>query len=143
MENFTCVVIGTIAAVVSDESFNIPSPSASAAIRTASALSEFLKKEEAIAQRFASELYKVIIGCLPPYKHSTRRRKSGVQREKMWRAYHGMRTSDLYNKLWKDIITLGFLNTMSSLLLVCGKQAFSQANKSLLRCYHYFNTKLS
>ena len=80
-----------MASVRTDESFQIPSPSATAAVETAKKMSDYLCNDvnRDMVREYCENLYDMLAGCL-----SGKYKRSQYQREKMWTKYHELRTSD-------------------------------------------------
>ncbi len=90
-----------VSSVMTDESFNIPSPLASEAVRTATAMSTYINEDvnREVVNKYSLNLFDMLTGCL-----SDKYKRSEFQRERMWAKYHQLRTSDLYREFWTQFV---------------------------------------
>ena len=94
---------GASESVTRDKGFKLPSVPASAALSTASKLTEWMSKREneAAVIEFSEKLVESLKGCL---FHITGSHKS--KRERMWRKFHTLRISGPFKDLWQNFLRL-------------------------------------
>ncbi len=87
--------------VLTDSAFQVPSPDASTALRTARAISDWSKRSEnaAALHKFVKYLISQLMPCLGTDKQSLRTRQT-----KMWGGYHQLRTSVKFVAEWKTFL---------------------------------------
>ena len=93
---FLCVANSLLVAVVDkvlkNESFHLPSPCATATISAARVVSAWIKENNSTANKFEKDLVSSLTNCLEQPKVKS----ANTNRERMWRAYHQLRTSGGY-----------------------------------------------
>ena len=107
-------------------------PQASASLATATKLFEWMNDElnEEVVKVFAKKLIDCIHNCLPTDDTSM---STKIQREKMWKSYHSLRTSDTFVKLWHDFLDLAAL-AVADLGFYKGGSDEQNARKELAKC---------
>ena len=91
-----------IAGVIRDPTFRIETEPASSCLQMAHHLSSWVSEHQDIALQFEKELVALLLSCMPQISPTSKGCKTS--REKMWRAYHTLRTSDKYVLKWKEFL---------------------------------------
>ena len=86
-----------VESVLADESFKLPSPIAADALSTAQKLAASFGTNQQLISKFAEKLVRTL---MPTFESKASSCK--VRREKMWRKYHSIRTSE-YKALWEQL----------------------------------------
>ena len=89
-----------IASVISDPTFRIESEPASYCLKLAYHLSSWIPERQDITIPFERELIVLLLSCM----QQTTSKGCKTTREKMWRAYHTLRTSQKYTLKWKEFL---------------------------------------
>ena len=88
------LLVAAVDRVLKDATFQLPSPCATATISAARAVSSWIKENSSAVNKFEKDLVLSLTACLEQPKVKS----ANINREKMWRAYHQLRTSDGYIK---------------------------------------------
>ena len=95
------LVVKAFKAILEDESFKLPSPQASAALKAASFMLEWVScgcdANKQCFDIFSSKLVKYLRICLPANPQQS-------DREEMWCRFHTLRTSKDFFILWNDFL---------------------------------------
>jgi hypothetical protein len=130
------MVSEAVSSVTTDESFQIPSPYASAAVSTATRLNIYITDilNMKVVEEFSSTLFDMLKGCIDTKVC----KRSEYQRQKMWSKYHQLRTSHIYCKLWEKFIAEGAGHPVSPIFYQhVGNQLF----RMLIKEYYYISTE--
>ena len=115
--------------VLKDEAFQLQSHCASCTISAARAVSAWIKENSKEAEKFEKELVSSLNTCLQQPKVKS----ASINRERMWRAYHHLRTSDGYIRQWHKLLQAAGISEKSSMFLQStGDQVF----KALVKMHH-------
>ena len=87
-----------VQALLNDGTFKIASQPAASARKIAEMLSTWIPQNEEKALKFEEGLVKLLSPSIQPQVKSLK-----AQREKMWTAYHALRTSKNYRALWESL----------------------------------------
>jgi len=96
-----------------DEAFQLSSPCASTTISCARAVSTWIKGNRSEAEKFERELILLLNTCLQQPKVKS----ASINRERMWCAYHQLRTSDEYIKKWEKFLQTAGIAQKSTMFL--------------------------
>lgn len=96
-----------------DEAFQLSSPCASTTISCARAVSAWIKGNKSEAEKFERELILLLNTCLQQPKVKS----ASINRERMWCAYHQLRTSDEYIKKWEKFLQTAGIAQKSTMFL--------------------------
>ena len=88
-----------VRAVLADNTFSLPSGPASCAHKIAESISMWIPDHLEGATTFEKKLTASLTTCLQ-VRHSSQK----VRRERMWSAYHELRTSDQYTSEWNTFL---------------------------------------
>ena len=109
-----------VESVLADESFKLPSPLAADALSTAQKLAASFGTNQQLISKFAEKLVSTL---MPTFKSKASSCK--VRREKMWRKYHSIRTSE-YKALWEQFLQKNYqLSCITHILPVRHRCDFS------------------
>ena len=97
--------------LLAESGFQVDTPDATAALKTATALLEWCKKAEntIILKEFSKSLISNLKQCLGNDKQLLRTRKS-----RMWGHYHQLRTSENFVQEWKNFLSKSVLSEQAS-----------------------------
>ena len=129
---FLCVanslLVVAVDKVLKNESFHLPSPCAIATISAARVVSAWIKENN---NKFEKDLVSSLTNCLEQPKV-----KSATNREKMWRAYHQLRTSGGYIEKWEEFLqAAGVTGKYNIFFQTTGDYMF----KELIKLHHPLN----
>ena len=115
-------------AMLEDDSFSLRSNLAIAAHKIATDLSVWLTKHPAKASEFETKLVAELCSCM-----QSRARSQKVRRERMWTAYHQLRSSDTYVTDWQAFLYESIKADMSPIFCqYVGHYVF----KELIKLHH-------
>ena len=96
--------------------FMLPSDCAKATVSTAKTISTWVTKHQSEAERFEESLVSSLNSCLQHAKVKSEK----INRERMWCAYHALRTSDRYVTDWETFLqSAGITEVSVTVLSVC------------------------
>ena len=102
-------------AILKDESFRIGTPAADFAMKTASALSTWITEHKDSAKIFEQKLVVKLQECVDKALAASGKMHS----DRIWTAYHTLRTSDVYVCDWQCIIEKAGLKEGSAICFQC------------------------
>ena len=121
--------------VLKDDAFQLPSPCATATISVARTVSAWIKENNSAVNKFEKDLVSSLTTCLEQPKVKS----ANINREKMWRAYHQLRTSDGYVKKWEKFLqAAGIAGKCSIFFQTIGDHLF----KELIKVHHPLNEQV-
>ena len=86
------LLLAAVDSILKDKSFLLPSDYAKATVSTAKTISTWATKHQREAEKFEESLVSSLNSCLQHAKVKSEK----INRERMWCAYHALRTSDRY-----------------------------------------------
>jgi len=120
--------VAAVDKVLKDESFHLLSSCATATISAARVVSAWIKENN---NKFEKDLVSSLTNCLEQPKV-----KSATNREKMWRAYHQLRTSGGYIEKWEEFLqAAGVTGKCNIFFQTTGDYMF----KELIKVHHPLN----
>ena len=122
--------------ILKDNSFLLQSDCAKRVLVTAKTIFKWIKLHQSEAEKFEETIVASLNTCL----HQPQVKSTKINRERMWCAYHKLRTSDTYIAEWKRFVkgTMDGINDTSMMFCQC---ATDYIFKELIKLHHPLNER--